>query len=63
LRALAWIATGCALVAAIGLAVTYISALAGGRHLLIAYVGGLSAIAAVAFSLTALGHRVFRALA
>jgi membrane-associated phospholipid phosphatase len=63
LRALVWIAIGCALVAAIGLVVTYTSALAGSSHLLIAYVGGLSAIAAVAFALTALGHRVFRALA
>jgi len=63
LRVLVWIAIGCALIAAIGLAVTYLSALAGGRHLLIAYVGGLAAIAAVSYALTGLGHRLFRALA
>jgi membrane-associated phospholipid phosphatase len=63
LRALVWIAIGCAMVAGVGLAVTYISALAGGSHLLIAYIGGLAAIAAVAYALTALGHRVFRTLA
>jgi len=63
MRALAWIAIGCALVAAIGLAITYVSALAGARHLLIAYVGGLAAIAAVSYALAVLGHRLFRALA
>jgi membrane-associated phospholipid phosphatase len=59
---LVWIAVGCALIAGIGLAVTYGSALAGGRHLLVAYVGGLAAIAAVALALAAAGNRVFRAL-
>jgi membrane-associated phospholipid phosphatase len=63
LGALVWIAIACALVGAVGLAVTYFSALAGASHLLVAYVGGLAAIAAFAYALTVLGHRLFRALA
>jgi membrane-associated phospholipid phosphatase len=60
LLSLAWIAVGCAALAGIALVVTYTSALAGGSHLLIAYVGSLAAIIAVAFALAAAGNRVFR---
>ncbi|TAM70715.1 MAG: phosphatase PAP2 family protein [Microbacteriaceae bacterium] len=63
LVALAWVSVGCAVVAAIALAITYTSALAGVSHLLIAYLGGLSAIVAVAFALAAAGNRIFRWLA
>ncbi len=63
LLTLVWIAIGCAVVAAIALVVTYVSALAGASHLLIAYVGGLAAIIAVSFALAAAGNRLFRWLA
>ncbi|HEY5223867.1 MAG TPA: phosphatase PAP2 family protein [Microbacteriaceae bacterium] len=63
LLTLVWIAIGCGVLAVIALVVTYVSALAGASHLLIAYVGGLAAIIAVTFALAAAGNRLFRWLA
>ncbi|MCU1576425.1 MAG: hypothetical protein JWP70_1129 [Leifsonia sp.] len=58
-----WVALACALVAGAGLAVTYVSATQGNSHLLIAYVGGVAAIAAVGFALGAASNRAFHWLA
>ncbi|MDQ1609662.1 MAG: hypothetical protein QOE16_2394 [Microbacteriaceae bacterium] len=60
---LGWIAVACAVVAGAGLAVTYVTATQGGSHLLIAYIGGVSAIAAVGFALGAMSNRAFHWLA
>jgi membrane-associated phospholipid phosphatase len=60
---LVWVAVACAVVAGVGLVVTYVSATQGGSHLLIAYIGGVSAIAAVGFALGAMSNRAFHWLA
>ncbi len=58
-----WVAIALAVVSAISLVVTYVSAQGGASHLFVAYVGGVSAIAAVGFGVAVAGNRLFRALA
>ena len=60
---MAVIAAVCAAGAATALVVTYFSVQSGVTHLLIAYVGGVAAIAALGLALGAVGNRLFRALA
>lgn len=59
---LLWLAAVCAVGALIALGVTYVSAQAGDQHLLIAYAGGVAAIATTGFALAWLGNRIYSAL-
>lgn len=63
LWALVWIAAATGVVAAVALVVTYNSTQNGTEHLLIAYAGGVAAIATTGFLLAAVSNRLYRALA
>lgn len=63
LWALVWVAAATGVVATIALVVTYNSTQNGTEHLLIAYAGGVAAIATTGFFLAVVGNRLYRALA
>ncbi|MEY9951909.1 phosphatase PAP2 family protein [Leifsonia sp. EB34] len=63
LWALVWIAAATGVVATVALVVTYNSTQNGTEHLLVAYAGGVAAIATAGLFLAVIGNRLYRALA